>query len=125
MKTGAPHWSPTHKDGEVGTLEQALLHKDLDSYLFLFMRYNGVIYMGSMYFDDIGFCDEVDTILKGNVGRSIKEIGDFDVSSAVRNFSFSPIFLIIRLPGDRRWINSDCVGLGIVTDRVNAEIPLR
>jgi hypothetical protein len=44
------------------------------------MEYNGHHYTGSMYFDDIGFCYDVDMILKSNLGRSMKDIGDLDLS---------------------------------------------
>jgi hypothetical protein len=33
-----------------------------------------------MYFDDIGFCYEIDAVLKSNLERSIKEIGDLDLA---------------------------------------------
>jgi len=86
MKTWPPRWSSTGRDkkdwprGEVGTLQQAWLHKGLDTCLFLFIEYNGSQYIGSMYFDDVAFCYEVDTLLKSNLGLSIKKIGDLDVS---------------------------------------------
>jgi hypothetical protein len=86
MKIWPPLWTSTRKDkkdwpkGEVGTLQQAWLHDGLDTCLFLFIEYHGHRYTGSMYFDDIGFCYDIDTILKANLGRPIKEIGDLDVS---------------------------------------------
>src|SRR5690349_12878668 len=86
MKRWPPRWSSTGRDkkdwprGEVGTLQQAWLHKGLDTCLFLFIEYNGSQYIGSMYFDDVAFCYEVDTLLKSNLGLSIKKIGDLDVS---------------------------------------------
>ena len=86
MKIWPPLWSSTRKDkkdwpnGEVGPLQQAWLHDGLDTCLFLFIEYNGHQYTGSMCFDDIGFCYDTDTILKSNLGRPIKEIGDLDVS---------------------------------------------
>jgi hypothetical protein len=87
MKSWPPLWSSTRKDktdwpkGEVGMLCEAWLHDGLDTCLFLFMEYNGHRYTGSMYFDDIGFCYEIDTVLKSNLGRSIKEIGDLDLAN--------------------------------------------
>jgi hypothetical protein len=44
------------------------------------MEYHGHRYTGSMYFDDIGFCYEIDAVLKSNLKRSIKEIGDLDLA---------------------------------------------
>ncbi len=86
VKTWPPRRSSTGRDkkdwptGEVGTLQQAWLHEGLDTCIFLFIEYNGFQFTSSMYFDDLGFCYEIDTILKSNLGRSIKEIGDLDVS---------------------------------------------
>jgi hypothetical protein len=36
--------------------------------------------MGSMAFDDEGFCAEIYSVLKYRVGYSIKEIGDLDLA---------------------------------------------
>jgi hypothetical protein len=44
------------------------------------MEYNGHHYTGSMYFDDIGFCYDIDRILNFNLGQSMKEIGDLDLA---------------------------------------------
>ena len=33
-----------------------------------------------MYFDDVGFCYDIDTIPKSNLGRPIKDIGDLNLS---------------------------------------------
>jgi hypothetical protein len=86
MKTWPPLWTSTRQDktdwprGEVGTLQQAWLHDGVDTCLFLFMEYKEHLYTGSMYFDDIEFCYEIDRILKANLGQSIKEIGDLDLA---------------------------------------------
>lgn len=86
VKTWPPLWSSlgvNKKDwpkGEIGTLQQAWLHEGLETCLFLFIEYNGRQFTGSMYFDDVGFCYEIDTILKSNLGRPIKAIGDLDLS---------------------------------------------
>ena len=86
MRTWPPLWSSMRGDkstwpkGEVGTLRQAWLHDGLDTCLFLFMEYDGSSYTGSMYFDDVGFCYEIDSILKSNLGRPINEIGDLDLA---------------------------------------------
>jgi len=47
---------------------------------FFSWKYNGHHYTGSIYFDDIGFCYEIDTVLKSNLWRSMKEIGDLDLA---------------------------------------------
>ena len=85
-KTWPPQWSSTRRDekdwpkGEVGTLRQAWLHDGLDSCIFLFIEHNGHQYIGSMYFDNPRFCYDIDAVLKSNLGRSIKEIGDLEMS---------------------------------------------
>jgi hypothetical protein len=48
--------------------------------LFLLIRHDGFRYMGSMAFDDPAFCYELYRLLNSHVGRSIKEIGDIDLS---------------------------------------------
>jgi hypothetical protein len=86
MKTWPPLWTSTGQDkrdwpkGDAGTLREAWLHDGLDTCLFLFMEHRGHRYVGSMYFDDIGFCYDIDRVLKSNLGRSIKEIGDLDLA---------------------------------------------
>ena len=44
------------------------------------MDYDGCRYMGMLIFDDQIFCAEMFALLKANIGRSIKEIGDLDLS---------------------------------------------
>jgi hypothetical protein len=52
----------------------------LNNKIFLFIHYDGSRYMGLMQFDDRRFCSQIFTILQANVGRSIKDIGDLDLS---------------------------------------------
>jgi hypothetical protein len=81
-----PIWTTTRPDaygkciGEMGVLEQALMHEFIGNKIFLFMHYEGRRYMGLLYFDDAAFCDEVFQILRGRIGSSIKDIGDLDLS---------------------------------------------
>ncbi len=85
IKTWPPPWSSTRRDekdwptGEDVTLQQAWLHDGSDICIFLFIEHNGHQYIGSLYFDDLASCYEVDGLLKSNLGRSIKEIGDLEV----------------------------------------------
>jgi hypothetical protein len=73
-KSGFPNWPPMWtsrlKDdkprGEIGILEKPLRPE--------------MFTMGSMAFDDPAFCYELYRLLKSHVGRSIKEIGDSDLS---------------------------------------------
>ena len=52
----------------------------IDNKVFMFIQYQGFRYMGFIGFDDPAFCFQISTLLKANIGRSIKEIGDLDVS---------------------------------------------
>jgi hypothetical protein len=86
FKTWPPLWTTTHHDqndkptGEIGTLEQVIVHELLDNKIFLFILIQGFRYMGFMSFDDLTFCSQIRALLKANIGLSIKEIGDLDVS---------------------------------------------
>ena len=86
-KSGIPSWPPTwtttrldandRPTGEIGTLERAMMHALFDNKIFMFIQYR---YMGSIHLDDRQFCHQIYTILQANVGRSIKEIGDLNLS---------------------------------------------
>jgi hypothetical protein len=88
-KSGFANWPPkwtTLSDkndkpsGEIGTLEKPLRPEMFTNRLFLLIRHEGFRYMGSMAFDDPAFCYELYRLLNSQVGRSIKEIGDIDLS---------------------------------------------
>lgn len=89
-KSGYPSWPPvwttTHHDrnnkpfGEVGLLEDVLMSNLINNKVFMFTQYQSSRYMGFMAFDDPTFCSQICTLLKANIGRSIKEIGDLDLS---------------------------------------------
>jgi hypothetical protein len=85
-KTWPPLWTTTHQDkedkpiGEVGNLEDVMMSYLTTNKVFMFMRYKDLRYMGFMIFDDPAFCYEIYRLLKSNLGRSIKEIGDMDLS---------------------------------------------
>ena len=42
--------------------------------------YNGEAYIGSLLFDDRAFCEQIGRILETFTGRTLKEIGDQDLS---------------------------------------------
>jgi hypothetical protein len=81
-----PIWTTTRHDrndkptGEVGVLEDTLMSSLINNKIFMFMQYRGFRYMGFLAFDDPVFCGQIYTLLKSNIGLSIKEIGDLDVS---------------------------------------------
>jgi len=86
FKTWPPLWTTTHHNqndkptDEIGTLHQVLTSKLVDNKIFLFIQFQGFRYMGFMSFDDSTFCSQIYTLLKANIGVSIKEIGDLDLS---------------------------------------------
>jgi hypothetical protein len=89
LKTWPPQWTTTrliendNPTGEIGTLEQVIVHELLDNKIFLFILFQSFRYMGFMSFDDITFCSHICTLLKANIGCSIKEIGNLDLSSTL------------------------------------------
>ena len=92
-KSGYPNWPPKwttiHRgrdgkpSGEIGTLEKPLRPEMFTNRLSLVIRHEGFRYMGSMAFDDPAFCYELYRLLKSQVGRPIKDIGDLDLSSTL------------------------------------------
>ena len=85
-----PAWINNYQDdnvsplsGEIGTLERVLTNSQMKNQLFVVIRHQGFFYMGSLHFDDPSFCDALSNILKANIGRSITEIGDLDMSSTL------------------------------------------
>jgi hypothetical protein len=70
-----------HPKGEVGTLSKvwfATLQPQNRCYLR--MESEGSGYIGVLIFDDSSFCRDVFKLLSNNLGRSIKEIGDLDIT---------------------------------------------
>ena len=67
--------------GEIGTLRNAAMsHVVPQTTCYLSMEFEGECYMGALLFDDAAFCWEIFVLLRQQIGRPIKEIGDFDVS---------------------------------------------
>jgi hypothetical protein len=70
--------------GEVGVLKEVHLHhKEHIQKCFLVIDYENQIYWGSLLFDDAELCLRVAKALRERIGRSIKDIADADLSSAV------------------------------------------
>jgi hypothetical protein len=89
-KSGFKNWPPawttrrldesTKPTDEIGILEMPLRPQRFTNRLFLFIVHGGFRYIASMAFDDPAFRDELYRLLKSNIGRSIKEIGDIELS---------------------------------------------
>jgi hypothetical protein len=86
LKTWPPNWTTTHRNrdekpiGEVGTLEDVMMSDLIPNKVFMWILWEDVRYMGFLSFDDVTFCSQIGTLLKANIGRSLKEIGDLDLS---------------------------------------------
>ena len=74
-------YDTTHPQGEVGFLKAVLR-----SYIqpcdrcFLIMEHCGAEYVGELSLDDPAFCREICDVLIQNIGETIQEIGDIDLS---------------------------------------------
>src|SRR6185503_10460911 len=66
--------------GEVGVLSYVHSNATLSSRCYLVMDYEDETYVGTLLFDDHAFCEQVGNFLRLHVNRSIKDIGDLDLS---------------------------------------------
>ena len=72
---------PTQKvTGEIGTLTRTMLHPEMPKRLFLRIEVDKQDYMGCLVFKDARFCQQLNGVLQTQLGRSLKEIGDLDLS---------------------------------------------
>ena len=84
-----PEWLPAvpAKDskilnGEIGVLKYVLCQGS-NKECFLIITHEGVGYIGCLLFDDAAFCQQVGKLVENHTGRSIKEIGDLDLSATL------------------------------------------
>jgi len=88
---GIPNWPPVWTNGnqlrgvkitnsEVGVLKYVTVHDQMPNRIFLFIEHEGEAYTGCLLFSDHPFCQAIQTILETQIGASIKEIGDLDLS---------------------------------------------
>lgn len=66
--------------GEVGSLHDIQIFK-VDNRIVLLMAYRDTPYIGCLRFDEATSYRRIGAILKRQIGRSIKEIGDLDLSA--------------------------------------------
>jgi hypothetical protein len=86
IRNWPPRWgiTPSEKkrlSGEVGILEYAL--KPGDTKIIIVMKLADQRYTADLMFDDAAFCKQIYELLQRNIGRSIEEIGDLDVSGTL------------------------------------------
>jgi hypothetical protein len=86
MKTWPPLWSTTRKGettrpiGEVGTLQEALMHDGIENKVFLSMKHEGRTYMGLLEFADPVFCSKVYSVLQHFLRHEISDVGDIELA---------------------------------------------
>lgn len=66
--------------GEVGVLRYIHLTAQQSQKCYLVIEHNGQHYVGGLLLDDSAFCSQICALLQQNIGRSIKEIGELEVS---------------------------------------------
>lgn len=86
FRTWPPVW--TKRDGacvkmlfgEFGVLTCAYLCDGSSTQCCLLIDYENQSFGGALLFDNPIFCNQICRLLEANVGRSLKEIGDLDLS---------------------------------------------
>jgi hypothetical protein len=66
--------------GEVGVLRYVHLTAQESKKCYLVIEHNGQHYVGALLFDDSDFCSQICALLQQHLGRSVKEIGDLEVT---------------------------------------------
>ena len=69
--------------GEVGILKYVHSNSLMSNKCFLVIDFQHDAYIGSLIFKDHAFCGQISNLLRDQVGRPIKEIGDIDLSSTL------------------------------------------
>ena len=88
--SGIPSWPPvwvrrrtkaTRKVyGELGVFTGSVFNESMPTAIFMKMEFKAREYMGFLSVGDAVFCLQLDRLLNQNIGRSIEEIGDIDIS---------------------------------------------
>jgi hypothetical protein len=86
---GVPNWPPVWMQGRINGAKKAsgeigvmiYVHAAADSHkCYLVIEYENENYTSALVFDDARFCRQVADLLRQQIGSSIKEIGDLEVS---------------------------------------------
>jgi hypothetical protein len=86
LKNWPPVWTRARGNvvktvtGEVGVLTYVYSNARLSSRCFLVMDYEGETYVGTLIFGNQAFCEQVSDLLRSHLNKSIKEIGDLDLT---------------------------------------------
>jgi hypothetical protein len=70
----------THPEGEVGILKDVMLSTITPCTCLLIMEHCGAQYIGALLLSDPAFYSEICRVLFQNCGKTIREIGDIDLS---------------------------------------------
>jgi hypothetical protein len=88
-KSGIGSWPPQWQavdrnvraiEGEVGILEDVSMHDSIANKIFLAVQHRHDRHIAVLAFDDTTFVQQLYRILLKHIGRSVKEIGDLDLS---------------------------------------------
>jgi hypothetical protein len=88
---GVPNWPPVWTlrnvgtvntlKGEVGVLKYVDYDHDRNSNkCFLVIDHQSSLYTGCLIYQDRSFCNQIAHVMRTRIGRSIKEIGNIDLS---------------------------------------------
>ena len=87
LRSWPPAWlwtagyGTTYPMGEVGILKAVLRsHTETHDRCFLVMEHCGAEYVGALLLNDPSFCREIFEVLLRNIGKTIPEIGDIDLT---------------------------------------------
>jgi hypothetical protein len=87
VRNWPPAWSlidgPENKppQGEIGILRQVVPSKILPvKACFLYIDYEGSVYIGCLLFDDTAFCNQIIKRLQGCCNSPISELGSIDLT---------------------------------------------
>jgi hypothetical protein len=89
LKNWPPTWSRARSNvvktvrGEVGVLAYVHSNPKVSGKCYLVMDYDGETYVGTLIFENHAFCKQVGNLLNLHLKRSIKDIGDLDLSSTL------------------------------------------
>jgi len=67
-------------NGEVGTLTEVRMTKELPKSCFLVVNHNEKRYLGCLLFNDQSFCDQIFVLLQNYYGYPIDSIARLDIS---------------------------------------------
>jgi hypothetical protein len=66
--------------GEVGVLDYVYANAHISNKCFLVIRHQDKRFVGCLIFTDRAFCGQMSQVLRQQVGRTIQDIGDLDLT---------------------------------------------